>query len=207
MNNKPRRPWGGKRLLHGLRGIVGADVAKRRAEDYVSVWEGAQERMISFGVGMSAMSKNLDVVRKAARRGIEVHFVMTDPEWLRSSPVTSALVDDFYGRKQFVNDFSVSHAALVQVTEELNTELGEQRVYLHTYRSFVNQGAAIADPGDNAWGYIEFHSYARDHDRLRLLVRGDDGSEGTSLVKAMTLSISELAGYDFSQPAPTKAQR
>jgi hypothetical protein len=207
MSNKPRRSWGGKRLLRGLRGIVGADVATRRADDYVSVWEGAQERIISFGVGMSAMSKNLDIVRKTARRGIEVHFVMTDPAWLRSSPVTSALVDDFYGRKQFVNDFSVSHAALAKVTEELNTELGEQRVHLHTYRSFVNQGAAIADPGDKAWGYIEFHTYARDHDRFRLLVRGDDGREGVSLIKVMISSISELAGYDFNQSVPAAIQR
>lgn len=207
MSDKPGRSWGGKRLLRGLRGIVGADVAIRRADDYVSVWEGAQERIISFGVGMSIVSKNLDTVRKTARRGVEVHFVMTDPEWLRSSPVTSALVDDFYGKKQFVNDFSVSHAALAKVTEELNTELGEQRVHLHTYRSFVNQGAAIADSGNGAWGYIEFHAYARDHDRFRLLVRGDDGREGVSLITVMMLSISELAGYDFNQSVPATIQR
>lgn len=182
--------------MTGLGILYGMSVSSRDAES-AAVWHRATRRILSFGVGMSQVAKTEQQIRYTVARGVEVHIVMVDPQWVLSTRSTAAIFENFYSRDRFGDSFYEAYSTLTAIARDVNESFGEERMRVHTYQSVITQSATIADPGtQDAFGILELHTYGRYTDRLRTLL---PGSGGRSLLLAQKLrSISNLAGYDFT---------
>jgi hypothetical protein len=188
-----------------LRGIVSAGNDRKRDEEFTEVWTRATERVLCFGVGLTRMAYDDEIIRETVGRGVEVHFVMIDPEWLAKNDQVSRVIEDYYRFPQtqrFLAQARAAHRTLRELAAELNEEHGARRVRVHTFRSLVGYSAVIADPGRRREsGVLEFHMYARAMGRFRLQVRGyAGGAVNPSFLHHMVASISKLAGFDFGRP-------
>lgn len=177
--------------------FVNSREAERNSE-FSTVWHRAARRILAFGVGMSQVSEKERRLRDTVARGVDVHIVMVDPEWVLSHPEVSAIFDTFYNRERFGEKFRETHSRLTALALEVNREQGREGLRIHTYQSVVPQSVIVADPGTtNAFGFLELHTYRRPTDRIRTLLSGPDHS---GLLLAQTLrSISNLADYDFTR--------
>lgn len=170
--------------------------------DGIAVWDRAVRRMLSFGVGMSKVSKNERLIRDTVARGVEVHVVMVDPGWVLGSREISAAFDSFYREHRFGEKFREAHARLTAIALDVNNTVGQDRMQIHTYQSMVPQSATIADPGSReAFGHMELHAYGRFADRIRTPLPGSDRS-GRLLAHTLR-SISNLADHDFTRESPS----
>ena len=172
-----------------------------RDVESVAVWSGAKRCVLSFGVGMTQISRKEPRIREAAARGLRIHMVMVDPDWILSSRAVSAMFDNYYSQVNFGQRFRDAHSRLSTIALDLNDRFGEERMRVHTYQSVVTQSATIADPGNDwAFGFLELHAYGRYTDRTRTRLPGPDGRD---LLLAQRLrAISNLAGYDFTSDKP-----
>lgn len=175
-------------------------VTSRDAErdpEFLNVWNGADRSVLSFGVGMSELSTREHRIRETIARGVDIHVVMVDPEWVLRSPEISAIYDDFYRQEGFAESFREAHSKLHDIAVDVNESADQAQLRIHTYRSVITQSATIADPGTSlAFGHLELHTYGRYMDRIRTTLPGIDG-QGLLLAQCLR-SISNLAGYNFT---------
>lgn len=182
-----------------MRGIesVGGDYS--RQGDTYEVWGAARERVLCMGVGLTGISADEDRIVEAVARGLRVDFVMIDPHWLREQPQVEDLVGTYYGEQLFLARVEEAHAMLGSLAGRLDREQGDGdgTVRLHTYRSWVQHSATIADPwSPEPTGYLEFHVFRRHAAWIRLRAAGFDGPSGSRpYVSHILREIDRLLGY------------
>lgn len=180
-----------------MRGIesVGGDYS--RQGDTYEVWGAARERVLCMGVGLTGISADEDRIVEAVARGLRVDFVMVDPHWLREQPQVEGLVGTFYGEQLFLARVEKAHAMLGSLAERFDHEQGAGTVRLHTYRSWVQHSATIADPwSPEPTGYLEFHVFRRHASWIRLRAAGFNGpSADRPYVSHILREVDRLLGY------------
>ncbi|WP_454857318.1 hypothetical protein [Promicromonospora soli] len=183
-----------------LRGVVSAGKERVRGAEFSEILLGARERLIIHGVGMSAVSREVDLIRTAALGGLEIHLVMVDPRWLRRTRGMAGVLARYYDNPYILGQVEKSHRDIAAMAREVNAECAEERVRVHTYRAISPFGATIAEPGTpEVKGVIEFHVTGRLPRRIRLVVEYyQDDARDRSLVSQIIDAISDLSGYNFS---------
>ncbi|MFC8800572.1 hypothetical protein ACFT2C_22800 [Promicromonospora sp. NPDC057138] len=180
-----------------MRGIeaVGGDYS--REGDTYEVWGAAQERVLCFGVGLTRISADEDRIAEAVARGVRVDFVMADPQWSRERAQVQDLVGVYYDEDAFLTRMEKAHGTLRSFAERFDGVSGEGVVYVHTYRSWVQHSATIADPwSPEPKGYLEFHVFRRQAAWIRLRASGFDGPPGgQSYVTHILREVDRLLGY------------
>jgi hypothetical protein len=191
-----------------LRGVVSAGRERVRGAEFSEILFGARERLIIHGVGMSVVSREVDLIRTAALGGLEIHFVMVDPRWLRRTRGMAGVLARYHDNPQFLGQVEKSYRDIATMAREVNAECAEERVRVHTYRAISQFGATIAEPGTpNANGVIEFHIAGRLPRRIRFVVEYyQDDARDRSLVSQIIDAISDLSGYDFSAATPGRSR-
>ena len=155
------------------RGVTGIASDRSRREQFSQPWDRARTSVRSWGVGMTSLSRDTEVIRAAIARGLSVTLEVMDGEWLRDHPDISRVVDETYGRADFVSQVEDSTVRLVGLARELNRQWGADRVRVYAVQAFIPQSATIADEGTaRAWGWVEWHTYGFPHGQLRIRVRG-----------------------------------
>jgi len=192
-----------------LRGVVSAGRERVRGAEFSETLLGARRRLIVHGVGMTNVSREGDLIRTAALNGLEIHFVMVDPRWLRWRLGMAGVVGRFYDEPKMLLRIEKAHRDLQVIAREVNAECAEERVRVHTYRAISTFGATIAEPGTSeANGFVEFHVTGRLLRRIRFGVRYyRDGPRDRSVVSQIVDAISDLSGYDFSATVPIRPLR
>lgn len=185
-----------------LRGVVSAGKERVRGAEFSEVLLGARRRLLIHGVGMSVVSREVDLIRTAAMDGLEIHLVMLDPQWVRQTWGMADALARYYDEPYIVSRMEKAHQALETLAREVNVECGDERVRVHIYQAISPFGATIAEPGTPEMnGLIEFHVTGRLPRRIRFGVRYyKDDARDRSVVSQMIDAISDLSGYDFSVP-------
>jgi len=189
-----------KRRMRGIE-AVGGD--RSREVDTWQVWDAAQERVLCFGVGLTGISTDRDRIEAALLRGVHVDFVMVDPEWLRERAQLQDLMDVYYDEEEFVARAERAHASLVTLAGHHDGRVGEGAVRVHTYRSWVQHSATIADPwSEEPKGYIEFHVFRRRRSWVRLVASGFEEARGDQpYVSHILREADRLLGYRLVEAA------
>ncbi len=183
-----------------MRGIEAAGSDFGREADTYAVWGAAEQSVLCFGVGLTGVSKDVERIAEAAGRGVQVDLVMVDPRWLRERSALSGVMDDFYDEVEFVARVERAHEALIALSERLAAEGAAGLVRVHTYRSWPQHSATIADPwAEEPKGYVEFHVFRRRRDWVRIVASGFDGPRIDRPVVANILhEIDRLVGYHLA---------
>jgi hypothetical protein len=191
-----------------LRGVVSAGKERVRGAEFSEILLGARERLIIHGVGMSVVSREVDLIRTAALGGLEIHIVMVDPRWLRRTRGMVGVLARYYNNPQILGQVEKSHRDIETMAREVNAECAEERVRVHAYRAISPFGATIAEPGTpNANGVIEFHIAGRLPRRIRFGVEYyQNDARDRSMVSQIVDAISDLSGYDFSAATPGRSR-
>ena len=191
-----------------LRGVVSAGKERVRGAEFSETLLGARDRLIIHGVGMSVVSREVDLIRTAALGGLEIHIVMVDPRWLRRTRGMAGVLARYYDNPQILGQVETSYRDIATMAREVNVECAEERVRVHTYRAISPFGATIAEPGTpKVNGVIEFHVTGRLPRRIRFVVEYyQDDVRDRSLVSQIIDSISDLSGYDFSATTPGRSR-
>lgn len=159
-------------LLRLTRGVTAIASDRSRREQFSQPWDRAKGEISSWGVGMTSVSRDDAVIRAAVQRGVRVRFEILDAEWLRKHPEISKMVDETYGRTNFVTQIEESTKKLIRLARELNYVYGSDRVQVFAVQAFIRDSATIADPGTkDAWGWVEFHTFGFPHGQVRLRLR------------------------------------
>ncbi len=145
---------------------------------------------------MTKLSTDGPRIRRTIARGVDIHVVMVDPEWILGSRDIAGIYDDFYRQEGIAKSFQAAHARLTDLADEINSG-SKSQLRVHIYRSVITQSATIADPGTSAaFGQLELHTYGHQMDRIRTTLPGIDGQ---ALLLAQCLrTVSNLVGYDFT---------
>lgn len=193
-----RRLEAERRRMRGIE-AVGSDYGREAAAN--AVWDSAAGSVLCFGVGLVGVSKEVERIADAAARGVRVDFVMVDPGWLREQPAVPGLMENFYDEIGFVARVEKARSALEALAARLADEGAPGRVRVHTYRSWVQQSATIADPwSDEPQGYVEFHLFRRRQHWVRLVASGFDGPRtDRPYVSHILREIDRLLGYDLAR--------
>jgi hypothetical protein len=183
-----------KRRMRGIE-AVGGDYS--RESDTYEVWSSARERVLCFGVGLTGISTDRDRIERALVRGVHVDFVMVDPDWLRERSQLQDQMDVYYDEGGFIARAERAHASLVTLAEHHDGKASEGAVRVHTYRSWVQHSATIADPwSEEPKGYIEFHVFRRRRSWVRLVASGFEGASGDQpYVSQILREVDRLLGY------------
>lgn len=191
-----------------LRGVVSAGKERVRGAEFSETLLGARGRLIIHGVGMTQVSREVDLIRTAALGGLEIHIVMVDPRWLRRSWGMAGVLERYYDNPHIVAQVEKSHRDIVAMAREVNAECDDDRVRVHTYRAISPFGATIAEPGTpEVNGLIEFHVTGRLPRRIRFGVAYyQDDARDRSVVSQIIDSISDLSGYDFTAAVPVRSR-
>ncbi|MFI2365033.1 hypothetical protein [Promicromonospora sp. NPDC019610] len=192
-----RRLEADRRRMRGIE-AVGGDYS--RESDVHDVWSAARERVVCFGVGLTAVTRDVDLIVEATRRGVHVDFVMVDPHWLRTQRRFRALMDDFYDESAFADRVERAYLTIRSLERRLGAEGAEGVVRLHTYRAWVQHSATIADPwSDEPKGYMEFHVFRRRSAWIRLVASGFEGPRGNRpYVSHILGELDRLLGYQLA---------
>ncbi len=180
-----------------MRGIEAVGGDRSREVDTRQVWASAQERVLCFGFGLTEISTDRDRVEGALMRGVHIDFVMVDPEWLRERAQLRDLMDVFYDEEEFVARAERAHSSLMTLAKHHDGRTGEGAVRVHTYRSWVQHSATIADPwSEEPKGYIEFHVFRRRRSWFRLVASGFEEARGDQpYVSHILREADRLLGY------------
>ncbi|MFD2792030.1 hypothetical protein ACFS27_00570 [Promicromonospora vindobonensis] len=182
-----------------MRGIeaVGGDYS--REGDTYEVWGAAKRRVLCMGFGLTGISADEDRIVEAVGRGVRVDFVMVDPHWLREQPQVTDLVGAYYDEQVFLARVEKAHVTLRSLAKRLDGTKPEGSVHVHTYRSWTQHSATIADPwSPDPSGYLEFHVYRRHAAWIRLRVSGFDGPPGDQpYVSHIVREVDRLLGYQL----------
>lgn len=191
-----------------LRGIVSAGKERVRGAEFSETLLGARERLIIHGVGMSVVSREVDLIRTAALGGLEIHIVMVDPRWLQRTRGMASELARYYDNPQILGQVKKSYRDIETMAREVNAECADERVRVHTYRAISPFGATIAEPGTpEVNGVIEFHVTGRLPRRIRFGVEYyQDDARDRSLVSQIIEAISDLSGHDFSAATPDRSR-
>ncbi len=191
-----------------LRGVVSAGRERVRGAEFSETLLGARERLIIHGVGMTQVSREVDLIRTAALGGLEIHIVMVDPRWLRRTWGMAGVLARYYDNPQMLGQVEKSHRDIVTMAREVNAECDDERVRVHTYRAISPFGATIAEPGTpEVNGLIEFHVTGRLLRRIRFGVEYyQDDARDRSVVSQIIDSISDLSGFNFSATNPDRSR-
>lgn len=191
-----------------LRGVVSAGKERVRGAEFSETLLGAHERLIIHGVGMSVVSREVDLIRTAALGGLEIHLVMVDPRWLRRTRGMAGVLARYYDNPHILGQVEKSYQDIETMAREVNDECAEERVRVHTYRAISPFGATIAEPGTpEVNGVIEFHVTGRLPRRFRFVAEYyQDDARDRSMVSQIIEAISDLSGYDFSTATPGRSR-
>jgi hypothetical protein len=134
---------------------------------------------------------------EAVGRGVRVDFVMVDPHWLRVHAQVQDLVSTYYDEEVFVARVERAHATLRSLAERYDGNGSDGAVHVHTYCSWVQHSATIADPwSDEPQGYLEFHVFRRRPAWIRLVASGFNGPRGDQpYVSNVLREVDRLLGY------------
>ena len=142
-------------------GIVRARVDRNRAQRFAEPYDTAQNRIYVFGVGATNVSQDVAPLQNAVTSGKTVDIEMIDPHWVRRTPGMVKLLDDYYGRTNFIDQIEDSFNRLVMLRDHLNawgSHYGGHRVRLIVVQEFAPESGTFADPETpHAWGYFEMH--------------------------------------------------
>lgn len=164
--------WMPNVLLRLTRGVTAVASDRSRRHQFSRPWDDARFTIWSWGVGMTSLSRDVEVIRSAVERGIRVTIEIVDVAWLRANPEMMQAVDATYGRTDFVDQIDDSTKKLVALAREINRVSGADRVQVFAVQAFIAQSGTIADADtDRAWGWVEWHTYGFPHGQLRLRMR------------------------------------
>lgn len=162
----------GAMFLRLTRGVTGIASDRSRRDQFSQPWDRARTSIWSWGVGMTSLSRDLEVIRAAVQRDVHVTFEILDAEWLRQNPDIARMVDRTYGRAGFITQIEDSTTKLVLLARELNRLHGADSVKVFAVQEFIAQSATIADPEtERAWGWLEYHTFGFPHGQLRIRMR------------------------------------
>jgi len=150
---------------------------------------------------MTKISRSPGVVEQAVARGVQVHFVMPEPRWLRWDRTGRHLTGRYYGHSRFDLLVLESHSALTSLGESLNARFGEGSVTIHTHRMFMPLSLTVADPGTtSAVGIIEHHYFGGAPDaRFWLEAKHYESDNGNpAILEIVVAAISRIAEHDFT---------
>ncbi|MFJ3403955.1 hypothetical protein [Promicromonospora sp. NPDC090134] len=196
--------------LQRLRGISKIGHARKGTDQFTDIFQMAERSIVCCGVGMTKISRSPGVVKQAVARGVQVHFVMPEPRWLRWDRTGRRLTGGYYGHTRFDVLVQESHAALARLGKELNAEFGEGAVTIHTHRMFMPLSLTVADPGTTrAVGVIEHHYFGGAPEaRFWLEAKHYESDNGNpAILEIAVAAISQLTGHDFNRDAPAVAGR
>jgi hypothetical protein len=186
--------------LKRLRGI--SKVGDTHGTDqFADIFRRAERTVLCSGVGMTRISRSPSGVEDAVVRGVQVHFVMPDPKWLRWDRTARRLTADYYGQSHFAFQLRQSHTALKRLGDDLNTRFGSGSVTIHTHRMFMPVSLTVADPGTtSAIGIIEHHYFGGAPDaRFWLEAKHYESVNGNpAILEIVVAAFSRLAGHDFT---------
>jgi hypothetical protein len=103
-----------------------------------------------------------------------------------------------YREEEFVARAERAHASLVKLAEHHDGRAGKGALRVHTYRSWVQHSATIADPwSEEPKGYIEFHVFRRRRSWVRLVASGfEEAARGNQpYVSHILREADRLLGY------------
>jgi hypothetical protein len=195
--------------LQRLRGI--SKIGHTHGTDqFADIFRRAERTVLCCGVGMTTISRSPKGVEEAVARGVQVHFVMPDPKWLRWDRTARRLTADYYGQSHFAFQLRQSHAALKRLEDDLNTRFGSGSVTIHTHRTFMPMSLTVADPGTKrAIGIIEHH-YAGGAPEARFWLEAkyyESNNGNAAILEIVVGAFSRLAGHDFTSDTIAVAGR
>lgn len=187
--------------LQRLRGISKIGHARKGTDQFTDIFQKADRTIVCCGVGMTKISRSPGVVEQAVARGVQVHFVMPEPRWLRWDRTGRRLTGWYYGHTRFDVLVLESHTALTRLRDNLNARFGQGSVTIHTHRMFMPVSLTVADPGTtSAVGIIEHHYFGGAPDaRFWLEAKHYESDNGNpAILEIAVAAISQLAGHDFT---------
>ena len=187
--------------LQRLRGISKIGHARKGTDQFTDIFQKADQTIVCCGVGMTKISRSPRVVEQAVARGVQVHFVMPEPRWLRRDRTGRRLTGWYYGHTRFDVLVLESHSALTSLAKNLNARFGAGSVTIHTHRMFMPVSLTVADPGTTrAVGIIEHHYFGGAPDaRFWLEAKHYESDNGNpAILEIVVAAISQLAGHDFT---------
>lgn len=196
--------------LQRLRGISKIGHARKGTDQFTDIFQNAKRTIVCCGIGMTKISRSPSIVEQAVARGVQVHFVMPEPRWLRWDRTGRRVTGWYYGHTRFDVLVRESHAALVSLGKDLNTRFGEGSVTIHTHRMFMPVSLTVADPGTtSAVGIIEHHYYGGAPDaRFWLEAKHYESVNGNpAILEIVVAAFSRLAGHDFTTDTRAVAGR
>lgn len=156
-------------LLRLTRGVTAIASDRGRRHQFSQPWEKAKSKIWAWGVGMTSLSRDVDVIRATVQRGVRIVLEVTDAQWVRDRAETMAMIDATYGRANFVDQIEDSTSRLVALARDLNLNYGADRVEVWAVSAFIPQSGTVADPDSpRAWGWVEWHTYGFPNGQLRL---------------------------------------
>lgn len=157
--------------LEKQRGITKICSGRSREHEYASVWKKAHKKLLCTGVAMTNVAQDRRLIERTVERGVQVTFVMVDPDWLERSPAVQKMMNDFYGQPEFHSRVRGSYEELTRMAAQLNSKHGEGRVRIIPTKALIFSSATIADQDTpEAWGYLEFHLFDELRERIRFEV-------------------------------------
>lgn len=115
-----------------LRGIEAVGGERSREADVSALWRTATQRVLCFGVGLTSVSQDEEHIRETVGRGVDIDFVMVDPQWLRQQRKVAALAGDYYTESAFVARVEGAYDRLRGLAERYPEEAAGGTVRLHT---------------------------------------------------------------------------
>ncbi|MFC6510467.1 hypothetical protein ACFQBY_18600 [Promicromonospora citrea] len=190
-----------------LRGIEAVGGERSREADVSALWRTATQRVLCFGVGLTSVSQDEEHIRETVGRGVDIDFVMVDPQWLRQQRKVAALAGDYYTESAFVARVEGAYDRLRGLAERYPEEAAGGTVRLHTYRAWVQHSATIVEPwSEDPTGFVEFHVYRRRRAWVRLVLVGLDSGEGDRpYVQQILEEVDQLLGYSLSRPSAVRS--
>jgi hypothetical protein len=185
--------------LKRFRGIRGAGLETLPVAEIESIWNSAEEEVIAFGMGMSRLSKNADLIRQTVERGVRVRLILIDPDWLASESSVAERLGNFYDTENIIGKNEDAYRRLCRLRDELLRDHGRDAIQVHVHQNVIMMSATIADPRSRrASGFVEFHLFKAGDKRFRLNVVNyprEDGERSliTQVVHAIELAVADVA--------------
>lgn len=142
-------------LIQVRRGVSKELPNSGRDRDFELPYKRASEQLLVWGIGMSRVSRDTQMLERIAARGIHVEVQMIDPHWIDHNPAIGELLGKYYADKGLVDRLHDSLAKLQNTAASINktNKRGRGQMSITCIRAFVPTSGTIADPHlPTAWG-------------------------------------------------------
>lgn len=168
-------------VLHTRKGIVEVVSDRARLERYPKLWNKEAKVIYCFGVGMSNVTADSQLIENAVARGTKVRFEMMDPHWLKANLILGEQVDMHYGRSDFPNQMLCNLKRLVALRDRLNERYGKDMVVIIVYQMLYFHSGTIVNPGKpDSWGWTEAHQLNWPHGQTMMKSRMYEAPESVT---------------------------